>query len=202
MKDGSHCTKKVLKDRGWNDKLIEQLLGEPDDTAANTYYRSGPPVCLYDVDRVHALESTKEFQEVQQSRLKRREAAQNAVATKKKKLQQFLEGIEVKVPEMEWEVLTRRAVDHFNDRAFERRTDAPLASTESDEALLDRIRVNYLRHELTTYEEDLQNTAGKVGAADAYLDIKEKVLDAISDTYPELTLECLRQINKAYDNSL
>lgn len=202
LRSVEYYSRTAVKKRGWNDKLIEQFLGEPDDIVINMYYKSGPPVCLYDVDRVHAVESTKEFQEVQKSRKKRRDGARKAVATKEERMRQLLDGIELEVPEMPWEVLTRRAVDHFNDRALERDADFHFASADSDEAFLDRIRVNYLRHELTAYEQHLQSTAGKVGAADAYLEIKRKVLNAISDIYPELNSECSRQSQRAFVESL
>ena len=57
--------------------------------------------------------------------------------------------------------------------------------------------VNYLRHELSSYENELNETAGKVGVRDAYLEIKDKVLFAIGDSYPELQNECRRQRERA-----
>jgi hypothetical protein len=51
----------------------------------------------------------------------------------------------------------------------------------------------YLRHEMSDYEESLDRIAGKVGAGDAYLIVKGKVLDAIAAVYPHLALECMRQ---------
>lgn len=67
------------------------------------------------------------------------------------------------------------------------------ASEHSDPEFLERIRVNYLRHNSCRYEHHLEMIAGRVGTKDAYLEIKEKVLDAIAEVYPWLGAECLRQ---------
>ena len=54
-------TKTDLKNRGWSDRLIRLLLGEPDSTAINRHYRSGPPVQLFDEQRVEEAERQQEF---------------------------------------------------------------------------------------------------------------------------------------------
>lgn len=68
------------------------------------------------------------------------------------------------------------------------------ASERSSPEFLERITVNYLRHELSSYENHLTRVAGQVGAEDAYWRIKEKVLDAIAGAYPHLAAECCRQM--------
>ena len=58
--------------------------------------------------------------------------------------------------------------------------------------------MNYLRHNLTEYDHELENVAGKIGIAKAILMIKEKVYDAIALAYPYLSQECNRQKQRVY----
>lgn len=54
-----------LKSRGWNDQLIGQLLGQPDQLMANPHYRSGPKMRLYARARVLKAEASPDFWAVQ-----------------------------------------------------------------------------------------------------------------------------------------
>ncbi len=192
--DDTHYTKKKLKERGWNDRLIEQLLGDPDKTRINMHCKSGPEVCFYAKERVHAAESRTEFVEAQPGRLVRSERSLRAAETQRNQMGEYVEGIEVSVPQMDEATLTAQAIAHYNvrhdgvgDRAFE----------SSDPEFLNRIRVNYLRHQCTGYDQHLDETKGKVGRSEACVEIKEKILDAIADAYPMLTKECSRQKQEA-----
>jgi hypothetical protein len=98
------------------------------------------------------------------------------------------------VPLIDPESLTHKAIEHFN--RIRAQTDAP-ASEASGRRFLDRLRVNYLRHQLTHYHQLLRKTYGKVGAPGAYLEIKAMVLTAIAATYPDLAEECARQKQRA-----
>jgi hypothetical protein len=196
----THYTKRALKERGWTDEMIEHFLGPPDKTTINMFHRSGPRVCLYTKARVHSAESTPEFRTHQRERAGRRQAARRAVETKAAKLRKELDAITIKVPDLDYDVLTRRAIDSYNAG----RPDSSMesASVHSDPAFLDRIRVNYLRHELTEYEILLGQVASRVGARDARLEIKERVLNAIADAYPDLASECDRQARQAENQAL
>lgn len=68
------------------------------------------------------------------------------------------------------------------------------ATPESDPAFLSRISVNYLRHELCAYEDELAAVFGITGVWDATAHIRRKVYAAISAAYPELSGECDRQL--------
>ena len=135
-----HYMKKDLKERGWTTTLIERFLGTPDETATNMHYKSGPPICLYDRERVHTVERSTEFVLAKQKTDKTRLAARKAVATKRAKTERKVAEIEITVPVMDMETLTRRAVDHYNEI---RNRESWSARMDSEEAFLDRIRVNY-----------------------------------------------------------
>lgn len=60
-----------LLERGWSKKLVNDLLGEPDDFSVNPHYRTGPPVRRYLSSRVMAAESSPQFQKHLEDREKR-----------------------------------------------------------------------------------------------------------------------------------
>jgi hypothetical protein len=59
--------------------------------------------------------------------------------------------------------------------------------------------VNYLRHCLTPYEDQLEKNVGKVGVDGAYVTLKGRILDAIQDQYPWLAEACQRQKRRLLD---
>ena len=72
-----------LKKRGWSDRLIRELLGEPDEIKRSLHFWKAPPMQLYVCDRVIAAESDLAFVAYQESRAKR-SAASKATAERKR----------------------------------------------------------------------------------------------------------------------
>jgi hypothetical protein len=182
-----------LKCRGWTDGLIKKLLGEPDMLKRNPVFRSKPPMKLYDPQRVLLLENSSEFQEMLKGLAKRREVGRRIVERKTAKLRADVAEITIRVPLLERERLISRACWHYNNRAAEHGDYGGHADETCDQDFLDRISVNYLRHSLTSYEQQLPRFFGRAGQAEAYREIKCKVLDAIARAYPWLAAECERQ---------
>ena len=58
----------------------------------------------------------------------------------------------------------------------------------------DRQKVNYLRHECTSYDYTLDDTYGATGKDNAYKIIKNRILAEISRRFPELVQEAGRQM--------
>jgi hypothetical protein len=187
----------TLKTRGWTDPMIRRFLGEPDKLSTSPYYHSGPRIRLYELARVELTEKSAEFRQVQENRRAKRNAAWKALATKKQKMMQYVETVEIDVPCFPKAVLIDQACDNYNARYDERVLareyceDCQRAFDQSDPVFLERICVNYLRHCCTEYETHLSQIAGKVGAREAYHKIK--VLEAISEAYVWLSEECTRQ---------
>lgn len=99
------------------------------------------------------------------------------------------------------EEVIQRACNSYNaykeEQAF--RTgfyDWQRATPGLDTAFLDRITVNYLRHELSHYEVELTRIFGKVGKEEAYVHLNSKVYAAIAALYPKLASECERQAER------
>lgn len=200
--DPIHYGTASLKARGWTDGLIRKFLGEPDLLAPNPHYRSAPPWKLYLIARVEAIEQSDAFQLAALRARPRRRGAAQAVETKRDAMRRHVARLDYAVPAMDREQLVRQACAAYNGRIArrsERRRWADEgveyrpATPESAPRFLERLCVNFLRHELTKYDHDLDDLIGKVGVGLAYPIIAAKVFDAIAVAYPWLQAECERQ---------
>jgi hypothetical protein len=183
-----------LKARGWTDGAIRRFLGDADRTAPNPHARSAPPMRLYAVSRVEAVETSDTWRAQQPRRSQRKAAAAKAVQTKRAALRAYVNGVTILVPVLQVEDLTRRACDHFNDRQLDRDGWSSPASLTSDAVFLTRIAVNFLRHALSPYDAELDRVFRRIGVQEAYDALNEKVYAAISAIYPALAGECARQL--------
>jgi hypothetical protein len=156
---------------------------------------------LYSLSRVEAAEATPQFNDAKGKMAARRAKASVAQIERniqrRKTLLAWVDELEIKIPEIAKDRLREKAVEHFNLRQAERGRVRDVATLESDPDFIDRIVVNYLRHECSMYERLLDATFGKVGVDEASLRIKERVLDEIASTYPNLGTECMRQLFNA-----
>jgi hypothetical protein len=192
--DPAYISAAGLKARGWTDALIRTHLGAPDRLADNPHYRKAAPMRLYQVSRVETVEASAAFQEAVTTSAPRKAAARQAVQTKRARLLEALEALVIVVPLLPQDRLTARACAHYNTLQEERDNwDYEPATPQSDPAFLARITVNYLRHALTSYEDELEKTFGKVGVREAYATINAKVYTAIAAAYPALAEACARQ---------
>jgi hypothetical protein len=182
-------TNDLLK-RGWTRAGVKKFLGEPYRRERCHAYNKGDYIVhWYLAADVRAAERRKAFKVFQARKTARSEAAKKAVRTKHERTMAYVEALEIQVPEVDLTVLQEKACASYNSRANERGTEGG-ASLSSDSKFLDRITVNYIRHELTSYEENLYEQFGKVGIEDAIEAIRARVYDAINEKYPELASEC------------
>lgn len=63
----------------------------------------------------------------------------------------------------------------------------------TNEPPIRRWTVNYIRHNLTEYDETLFGMSGKVGCREAYILDRYDILDKIAETYPQYRTVCQRQ---------
>ncbi len=180
----------LKKDRGWTDTQIKTFLPEPDQTARNPFSRKAAPMKLYALERVEAIEATPEYQKAREASRTRQLAARGRALAKKKEAVAAAEALELRIEPEPWQDMQDKAIAHFNGRL--RRSQSP-ASRKTSTARLDRLTVNYLRHQQTSYEEELKEFKGVVGVGEAYLVVRNRILDLIAETYPLLRTECERQ---------
>ncbi len=198
-----YISKAGLKTRGWTDSMISIFLGNPDLERFNPHYKSAPKMKLYKLSRIINIEGTEEFN-IRRIKSEQRSKVMKKVAKNKEmRLLEEIKRLEISVRIISPESLLKASIKGYNDFheyvSMERENyDFVPADSGSDKSFLQRIQVNYLRHNLTEYDHELENVAGKIGIAKAILMIKEKVYDAIALAYPYLSQECNRQKQRVY----
>jgi len=179
----------ILSRFGWSKTLLDQLLGDP-DIRKKMHGRSNM-ACLYSESRVISAEKSEAFSFAQAAIAKRKLASQKAVQTKVANLLAAVEVMSVVVERIEKNKLIKLAIDAYNERNWN--SDMP-ANVRSDANFLNRICVNFIRHELTNYDYSLEETAGKVGVSVAVGKIRAKVYSTIENAYPMFSQECKHQL--------
>ena len=188
-----HFTKTTLKERGWSDALIEQLLPPP-IVCRNPYYRKMNMYLWKEYDVLEA-EKQPEFTAHLKRRSVHQKRAQAAVRTKNRKMQERLTDAiaRIRVEEVDYAQVVNDAVDakqNWYDMTgqYDRRVRG------ADQKTIERWTVNYIRHNLTTYDSFLYSAKGKTGISFAYPLYRRAVLEKIAEVYPWLFGECTRQM--------
>lgn len=194
----SLLTTTQLKARGWTPALVKKFLGLPDTTKPNPYYRSAAPMHLYAAARVEACEQEDEWKQAAIKAAARAEVGKAVAARKAAELVTQAERMPITVTRLPLDKLVSRAIASYNafheELLWERGHDYERANEQSDPAFLERITVNYIRHELTAYDTHLEELAGRVGISEAETVIRRRVFGAIAAWYPEYAEECKRQM--------
>lgn len=191
-----YLNKKQLIERGWSPKLIEDFLGEPDDVKPLGRYCEEH---RYWMPRVERVEKTDGFKTAQEKYLKRR---RRGIEIARKRAAQQIETAKtmpIRIREMSGEDVLDDAIWHYNAQNRGRRHEdddycCRSASRGSDELFLERITVNYIRHNLTGYDAKLFAQKGKIGGGEAVQIIRRRVFEEIAFAYPHLADECDRQM--------
>jgi hypothetical protein len=202
-KKPEYIPKAGLKERGWTDAAIERFLGACDKEAPNPHYRSAAPMRLYLLSRVKKTEDSKRYQQFFEKNRGRRLGAHKAAETKKQRLISRVELWKIDVPSRPYERVLKDAIWAYNEFREEKQyaSDGTWlswepATKESDPAFLDRITVNYIRHEMTDYDDRLHALFGKIGTYEAHEILNRKIYAAITNRYPHLAGECARQLRE------
>jgi hypothetical protein len=190
-------TQGELLQLGWTKKLIEQLLPEP-ELKSNPHYKKAPKMRLWEKDDVENAMQSQDFIDFQKYSEKRRQSAKKAVETKIDKMmnevKEKIKNINVKfVNDDRLIIRTLKSKEEYMISI--EKYDYPTTKEEVGEAVLQRWIVNYIRHELTSYDDELYEMSGKVGCHQAYLIYRESVLMKIAEVYPKYSDECIKQID-------
>ncbi len=189
--------KKQLKERGWSEKMIETLYGEPFDTRRLGLYCEE---YLYHPMRVLTIESTEEFQRLSEKYLQRKQKGEETSNKRKNSIIERAKTLPIKVVFLTHKTAMRQAVTAWNEhqearclnRVFQE-FDFEYATMDSPQSFLERITVNYIRHNLTTYDRLLNSHKGKVGKHEAIRILQGRIYDEIAKNYPNFAEECQRQ---------
>jgi hypothetical protein len=163
-------TKTELISRGWTSRSIELFLGEPDELRRNPKYKSAAPMRLYATARVEKIENSAKYKKHLEASKCRKIAAQKAVKTKREQLTEWAKNWRPTV-HVEAKKLLDEAIESYNYGIIFR-ANSERASRSSSPLFLQRITMNYLRHECSDYEAALAEIKGRVGTSDAYEEIR------------------------------
>ncbi|MDF4191046.1 hypothetical protein PV939_06035 [Ligilactobacillus salivarius] len=115
---------------------------------------------------------------------KRQKASEKGVETRKKRDLEKIKKMKIVVTRVSNKTLKKHVQDYIMWNY-----DDPIEIT-------DRELVNTIRHEFTSYEEDLDALAGKFGQDDLQKYIYQRTYDEIEKIYPEYKKEIKRQLEE------
>lgn len=167
--DGYATIHQLLK-RGWTRPLVVRLLGEPDIRGR---YQ----------EKLWSWERVKEIEE----KAKALPAVKNEV--ERRRLINVVDSVKIRVNVIPLERARKNAMRSYNSR---QKGNFIPATEVSDKDFLDRITVNYLRHNETKYDE-ISRLLKLSSEKEAYSLLRVKTLRKIAEKYPELKKECRRQ---------
>jgi hypothetical protein len=175
----------LMKKREWSEKMISIFYPVPDKELENRIHNSLFPIKLYRLDIVKNIENSDEFLLYRNNNQKRRDGAEKAKKTKRKKLISSVESIDIVIPILDKQKLIVQAIDYFNRRQ-KHRNSIFFAYPNSDPSLIKTITKNYIRHEMTDYPQHLSDIYGQVGRTKAFIILKHKFNESIIKQYPWL----------------
>ncbi|MFI1812615.1 hypothetical protein ACH414_20025 [Streptomyces sp. NPDC020422] len=183
----TYVTAAGLRERGWSDAMIGELLGQADVQGRDPRRWSPAPVRLYLLARVEAVERTPEFLPAAAA-AGRGSAASGAGAERRRRaVLAAIRAEPIVVPRLPAAELERRAVRHRHLLGAR----GPGGITAG---ALARWQVGYLRQALARYETLLDGLYGDIGRADAERLLRRRLYEAIAAAYPGLAHECRRRM--------
>jgi hypothetical protein len=188
-----YISKTGLKQRGWTDRAIDIYLSQSDKEVKNPHYAKAPPMKLYLISRVDAVENSIEYKRFVHKNTGRTAGAQKGVTTKKDRLIKEVQSWDIYLKPERAHTIVQSAIQEYNNFHPEEQI-----THNNNIAFLNRITVNYLRHRLTNYDDKLRILFGKVGKDEAYALLNKMIYKKISEQYPELATECKRQLAQKY----
>lgn len=187
----------IKTDYGFTDKLIKELLPAP-ILAQNPWYRTAAPMKLWYDDEVAAIsrqpDVAPKLEAVLARRGQRQASARKAVETRKAETARVVDKAisSIRVERLPLKQVRRSALwakAEWYEATEQWDKDVDLA----DEDTKRRWMVNYIRHNLTDYDDSLYQMSGRPGCHEEYKRYKFAVLEEIAETYPALQSECVRQ---------
>lgn len=183
----SYLTMRQLRERGWTPSIVSNLLGRPDGIDYNVT-RPKRPRRLWRCDRIFAAEQTDLFAE-------RRRVARERSATMTLLLLRASQGaldaarsatIDLSAVPLDYALEVRRIAERNGLTSFVDETTGLVVGW-------DCLAVEYLLQATEPVETVVDDYFGRPGVRRARSIIRERLLDAISERFPELSNECARR---------
>lgn len=184
-------SKSTIKARpGWSEANFDRLLGEPDEIRKN-YGRA--PMRFYSKERVIAAEASETFEQLQQPFKTRVFHVIKGVLPSSHEFVDDIENMPIQIVEFVISRVYEGAIGHYNANK-----SSDFATRRSSKDLLNRISVEYACDVLAIYDHDLVATLHASGDELVYRLVRKAIYHGIASTYPELTQECFRQIDRYF----
>ncbi len=159
---------------------------------------------LYAVERIEQAEKKSEFTEwktkIDIQRVKRAEKKAIRAEEERKRREPlirdtliYFENVPIKVEVIPHKELTRLAKKDYEKFQHERE-NWQADTYGADNKFIDRIKVNYIRHNLTDYDFLVEQASILEGSQEAIILIKKRVYSEIAKAYPALKKECENQL--------
>ena len=185
----------LISIRKWTDRLIKKYMPVPDTIKKNPHFRRASEMKLYKISRVESIEKNEQFLIDFQKTILRRKSSLKMVETKKDNLLIEIFELPISVEIIPRNELVPLVIDDYNDRNYYKDY---LTLRDLDQSKLERLTVNYIRHQLTSYDYYLKLIVSKVGKKEGYRLLIERIYNCISESYPELTRECTLQFRRKF----
>lgn len=189
LKENTYITLADLKKRGWTDSIIRNMHLQPDKVVKNPRFSKAAPMKLYLISQIEMCEKTEQFAALTDKSKNRKIGASKAVETKTKKLFAYVDNLQIKVNFLPEPILTEKAIYVYNNWQKNRpsvikgNNEGFHANKNSDGDFLDRIKSNYIRHNLTNYDDILEEIKGKTGITEVYPELKKRVQERIREEW-------------------
>lgn len=178
---------KALLERGWTKAIVKKFYPNHEEH----WYKSDKVCYLYCLSIVKRIEDSEEFKKAIEKSVVRRNAAQKAKETRNNKSVELIEQMEIFVPTVPLDKLKRDAIEAWENwnkwKEMEgRRVEGTKWTFGLNTEDTKRITCNYIRHELTDYDESLAELLNNFNKNEIYYPLHEKYLEAIYQKYPKL----------------
>lgn len=103
----------------------------------------------------------------------------------------------INIEQVPYDRLIEHVVKRYNQRHKKQcNLSKNMVNPDTHNDFVERIAVNYIRHNFFEYDERLKRLGDKTGYEDAFILLNERIYDEISKKYPQLNRECHRQLTK------
>lgn len=190
-----------LKQRDWTPLLVRNFLGEPLILKANPRYRSAAPMRLYAQKQVKKIEKQIDWQTARAVAAARSTKGKAAAERRAQALLAQAKTIHIVVHPLPKKELLYASLEHYNSRQEQLSYERDWFKwSHADEGappnFLERIQVNFLRHQRTFYDSILVRLFAKSGGPRARLIVTQRIFEAIEALHPWLAAECRRQLRE------
>jgi len=188
----------LISIRKWTDRLIKKYMPVPDEIRNNPHYGRASEMKLYKISRVESIEKNEQFLIDFQKTMLRRKSSEKMVETKKDNLLIQISELPISVEIIPRNELITLVIDDYNYNENKYHFKGYSTFRDFDQSKLEKLTVNYIRHELTPYDYYLKLIESKVGKKEGYRLLIERIYNCISESYPELTRECTLQFRRKF----